>query len=150
MILSNKPKAASESRSESQPTGLADLERPNVGREAVAAFAIVGVFLAGLIGWASVAPGVVSIDGYRKTVQHLEGGIVDEILVREGALVAAGGQGRLPRFGARQVGRGLRGAAPSTPFPAPPPHRDAAPGVRRRIRRAAEGVVPAGSGDRAG
>ena len=83
---------------EDQPTGLADLKRPALGREAVASVAIVGVFLAGLIGWAAVAPldsaaiaqGVVSIDGYRKTVQHLEGGIVDEILVREGAQVSAG------------------------------------------------------------
>jgi HlyD family type I secretion membrane fusion protein len=33
---------------------------------------------------------VVSVDGYRKTVQHLEGGIVGEILVREGDRVAAG------------------------------------------------------------
>jgi len=78
--------------------GLADLKRPELGREAVASVAIVGVFLAGLIGWAAVAPldsaaiaqGVVSIDGYRKTVQHLEGGIVGEILVREGAQVSAG------------------------------------------------------------
>ena len=45
--------------------------------------------------WASVAPldsaaigsGVVSVENYRKTVQHLEGGIVREIKVRDGALV---------------------------------------------------------------
>ncbi len=88
------PKGAPEDR----PMGLADLKRPELGREAVASVAIVGVFLAGLIGWAAVAPldsaaiaqGVVSIDGYRKTVQHLEGGIVGEILVREGAQVSAG------------------------------------------------------------
>jgi HlyD family type I secretion membrane fusion protein len=78
--------------------GLADLERPELGREALAAIAIVGVFLTGLIGWASlaplesavIAPGVVSVEGYRKTVQHLEGGIVAEILVREGDRVEAG------------------------------------------------------------
>ena len=88
------PKGAAED----QPTGLADLKRPALGCEAVASVAIVGVFLAGLLGWAAVAPldsaaiaqGVVSIDGYRKTVQHLEGGIVGEILVREGAQVSAG------------------------------------------------------------
>ncbi len=83
----------------SEPAGgLADLERPCLGREAMAAAAITGVFLAGLIGWASlaplesaaIAPGVVSVDGYRKTVQHLEGGIVGEILVREGDRVEAG------------------------------------------------------------
>ena len=39
---------------------------------------------------AALAPGVVSADGGRKTVQHLEGGIVREIHVREGDRVQAG------------------------------------------------------------
>jgi HlyD family type I secretion membrane fusion protein len=39
---------------------------------------------------AVVAPGVVSVEGNRKTVQHLEGGIVRSILVREGQKVKAG------------------------------------------------------------
>ncbi len=39
---------------------------------------------------AAVAPGFVSPDGHRKTVQHLEGGIVRRIHVREGDLVRAG------------------------------------------------------------
>ncbi len=39
---------------------------------------------------AAVAPGVVKVDTYRKTVQHLEGGIVREILVREGDSVKQG------------------------------------------------------------
>lgn len=39
---------------------------------------------------ASIAQGVVVVEGSRKTVQHLEGGIVDEILVREGSEVEAG------------------------------------------------------------
>ena len=39
---------------------------------------------------AAIAPGVVSPDGYRKTIQHLEGGIVRAIHVAEGDLVAAG------------------------------------------------------------
>lgn len=41
------------------------------------------------LGSAALAPGVVTVDSYRKTVQHLEGGIVKEVLVREGDLVAA-------------------------------------------------------------
>ena len=90
----NAPKSATES----QPTALADLDRPKLAPEAIASIGIIGVFLAGLIGWsavaplesAAIAPGVVSVDGYRKTVQHLEGGIVGEILVREGDRVAAG------------------------------------------------------------
>lgn len=39
---------------------------------------------------AALAPGVVSPDGSRKTVQHLEGGIVDGIHVREGDVVESG------------------------------------------------------------
>ncbi|MBJ7414788.1 MAG: HlyD family type I secretion periplasmic adaptor subunit [Niveispirillum sp.] len=37
-----------------------------------------------------VAPGLVGADSNRKTIQHLEGGIVAEILVRDGATVKAG------------------------------------------------------------
>jgi HlyD family type I secretion membrane fusion protein len=39
---------------------------------------------------AAVAPGVVSADTSNKTVQHLEGGIIREILVTEGSQVAGG------------------------------------------------------------
>jgi len=46
-------------------------------------------FLAPLAG-ASIAPGVVSPDGSRKSVEHLEGGIVKTIHVAEGDQVVAG------------------------------------------------------------
>ena len=39
---------------------------------------------------AAIAPGVVSPDGNRKTIEHLEGGIVREIYVGEGDQVQAG------------------------------------------------------------
>lgn len=55
-------------------------------------------FIGGLAGWsifapldsAAVAPGVVSVETHRKTVKHLEGGIVEFILVQEGARVLRG------------------------------------------------------------
>jgi epimerase transport system membrane fusion protein len=61
----------------------------------------IGILLAGVGGFgawaalapidsAAVAPGVVTVELNRKTVQHLEGGIVREILVREGDRVAPG------------------------------------------------------------
>lgn len=54
-------------------------------------FGILGIWAAfGKISGAVVAPGKVKIDTERKTVQHLEGGIVDSILVREGDEVTAG------------------------------------------------------------
>ncbi len=39
---------------------------------------------------AAIGPGVVVLENYRKTVQHLEGGIVHQVHVREGQLVQAG------------------------------------------------------------
>jgi membrane fusion protein, type I secretion system len=61
-------------------------------------YLILALFFLGFGGWAghfaldsaTVAQGTVVVDGNRKTVQHLEGGIVREILVRDGDRVAAG------------------------------------------------------------
>ena len=60
--------------------------------------AVVALFLGGFAGWAAlaplesaaIAPGVLGVSGERKVVQHLEGGIVAEIAVAEGAIVDAG------------------------------------------------------------
>lgn len=61
-----------------------------------------GAFIVGVLGlcavWAvlarldgaAVAQGVVSVESSRKTIQHLEGGIVREILIRDGDLVQQG------------------------------------------------------------
>ena len=64
----------------------------------LAALLILLVFFGGFGAWATLvplsgaalAPGYVAPEGFRKTVQHLEGGIVSEILVREGSKVEAG------------------------------------------------------------
>lgn len=58
----------------------------------------VALFFGGLGGWvataklqgAVIAPGEVIVETYRKQVQHLDGGIVKEILVREGDMVEQG------------------------------------------------------------
>lgn len=54
-------------------------------------FGVIGLWAA-LVPLASgaVAPGKVVLDSNRKTIQHLEGGIVQEILVHEGEKVEAG------------------------------------------------------------
>jgi HlyD family secretion protein len=39
---------------------------------------------------AAIAPGTIKVEGQRRTIQHLEGGIVREILVRDGSKVNAG------------------------------------------------------------
>jgi len=54
--------------------------------------------LGGVFGWgafamidsAVIAPGTLMVEGNRRNVQHLEGGIVGEVLVRDGAIVVAG------------------------------------------------------------
>ncbi|MBL4906909.1 MAG: HlyD family type I secretion periplasmic adaptor subunit [Sneathiella sp.] len=56
------------------------------------------LFFGGFMGWAAFAPlgsaaiasGVVSVEGSKKTIQHLEGGIVDKILVKNGDFVERG------------------------------------------------------------
>ncbi len=55
-------------------------------------------FVGGLVAWSSLAPiesaaiavGTVSVNSNKKSVQHLEGGIVAKILVKDGQQVAAG------------------------------------------------------------
>jgi HlyD family type I secretion membrane fusion protein len=67
-------------------------------RQRLVGWAVVLLFFGGggLWAWlaplasAAVAPGVVSPEGKRKTVQHLEGGIIRAIHVREGSQVHAG------------------------------------------------------------
>jgi HlyD family secretion protein/epimerase transport system membrane fusion protein len=71
---------------------------PAVGREIVLGVAVIGLFLGGFMLWsalaplssAAIAPGQVVVRDNRKTVQHLEGGLIREILAREGDVVTAG------------------------------------------------------------
>ncbi|MBK1719773.1 HlyD family type I secretion periplasmic adaptor subunit [Thiocystis violacea] len=66
--------------------------------ERIAGLLILIVALGGFVLWsllapidgAAVAPGVVAVESARKTVKHLDGGIVSEILAREGDRVAEG------------------------------------------------------------
>ena len=72
--------------------------RFKISKETRWGYLIILLFFGGVVGWAAIAPlstaaiapGVVTVDGYRKTVQHLEGGIVEKILVHDGSRVVAG------------------------------------------------------------
>lgn len=76
------------------------LKRLASGRRRLIAFGFLLVFggFGGLGAWAALAPlqsavvagGTVKVASERKTVQHLEGGIISEILVKEGDRVNAG------------------------------------------------------------
>lgn len=75
-----------------------DAPRPRTRTPVMMGFLIVGVFVVGLGGWAAftplseaaVAPGILKVEGTRRTIQHFEGGIVREILVRDGDEVRQG------------------------------------------------------------
>src|SRR5690349_731830 len=76
----------------------APLNVPDPRKLALVGAAVVGFAFAGFAAWGALAPlsgavigtGVVKVDSNRKTLQHLEGGIVREIRVKDGDRVAKG------------------------------------------------------------
>jgi len=79
-------------------TGKTTLPSDSLGRSALLGCSIIAVFFGGLGGWASLAPlngavvanAVIKVDGNRKSVQHLDGGIVKDLRVKEGDRVNVG------------------------------------------------------------
>lgn len=75
------------------PVAPTDFRKPMV-----AGLAVIGIALGGFVGWAGFAPldsavvtsGIVTVESKRKVVQHREGGIVSQMMVKEGDQVAAG------------------------------------------------------------
>jgi HlyD family secretion protein len=73
-------------------------ERPRTRGTVLFGFAAIGIFFGAFAAWSSlaplseaaIAPGMIKVEGTRRTIQHLEGGIVREILVRDGERVRAG------------------------------------------------------------
>src|SRR3954470_8921612 len=73
-------------------------EYPPVRRVLLAGVALAVFGFGGFSTWAAlaplssaaIAPGIVTADTNRKTVQHLDGGVIAEILVRDGDRVEAG------------------------------------------------------------
>ena len=59
---------------------------------------VMSFFVFAFVGWGAlvplaggaVAPGIISPDGNRRTVQHLEGGIIAQLMVRDGDVVGVG------------------------------------------------------------
>lgn len=78
----------------------ADMNDPNlVTRKPIIIGGWMMIFVFGFLGlWsafaplasAAIAPGKVILSGSKKSIQHLEGGVIEEILVREGQAVKAG------------------------------------------------------------
>jgi HlyD family secretion protein len=75
-----------------------DALRASTRGPVLAGIVVTALLITAFGGWAStaplaagaVAPGVISPDGSRKTIQHLEGGIISEIMVRDGDVVEVG------------------------------------------------------------
>jgi HlyD family type I secretion membrane fusion protein len=78
------------------------LQQPNFptryGRTALTGWLVILTAFGGLAAWSTFAPlstaaiasGTVVVDSFRKSVQHLQGGIIQDILVRDGQHVEAG------------------------------------------------------------
>lgn len=71
---------------------------PELGMPLYVGIGIILLFFGSFLGWAifaplesaAIAPGEVSVDTKSKTIQHLEGGIIGKILVRDGDRVKPG------------------------------------------------------------
>src|SRR3954467_10266685 len=70
----------------------------SIKQVALAGWLIIAVFFGGIGAWAATAPlngavvgnAVVKVEGNRKSVQHLDGGIIKELRIKEGDKVRAG------------------------------------------------------------
>ncbi|MET4116008.1 HlyD family type I secretion membrane fusion protein [Bradyrhizobium sp. JR4.1] len=90
--------AANRSRTPMSAASLHGGPNDSIRRIALVGWLIIAAFFGGLGTWAVTAPlngavvanAVIKVDGNRKSVQHLDGGIVNELHVREGDKVLAG------------------------------------------------------------
>ena len=84
------PVAESDSRGKAKAPSMWRPLRTALLTLAISGGAVVGWGVIAKIDSAAVAPGTLVVDLNRRTVQHLEGGIVGEVLVREGDTVRTG------------------------------------------------------------
>lgn len=97
-VAASEPSPPVPGASPSTPTGDEAGLRRAIRGPVRTGLTLIAVFLGGFMAWGltvpiaggAVAPGVISPDGNRRTVQHLEGGIIAALRVRDGDKVAAG------------------------------------------------------------
>lgn len=98
MLTENIPNLQAVPQSTSEPNASTQSKLPNDPRRpARFGLWVLGIGFGGFLLWSGLAPldegvptsGSVSIDTKRKSVQHLSGGIISEVLVKEGQFVKA-------------------------------------------------------------
>jgi HlyD family secretion protein len=89
------------------------IQEPSIRRLVMAGFALLFISVGSFLSWglfasldrAAIAVGSIVVDGNKKTVQHLEGGILKDLLVKEGDMVQTGQV--LMRLDATQLESGM-------------------------------------------
>jgi HlyD family type I secretion membrane fusion protein len=87
-----------EATRQAEPKRRGPLTEMGLRSRVVVAILVIGAFFGGFGLWSGFAPlqsgaiasGSVNVTGQRKTLQHLEGGIVDRLMVKEGEAVTSG------------------------------------------------------------
>jgi HlyD family secretion protein len=93
VALNNKLRLSKEIRPAARPADIAELRRPLAIGLALSGLIALAVFVWGSVATLSgavIAHGIVVVDGNSKKIQHQQGGVIGEILVRDGSRVSAG------------------------------------------------------------
>ena len=93
VALNNNLRPSKEIRPAATPADVAELRRPLAIGLALSGLIALAVFVWGSVATLSgavIAHGIVVVDGNSKKIQHQQGGVIGEILVRDGSRVSAG------------------------------------------------------------
>ena len=93
VVLNNNLRPSKEIRPAATPADVAELRRPLAIGLALSGLIALAVFVWGSVATLSgavIAHGIVVVDGNSKKIQHQQGGVIGEILVRDGSKVSAG------------------------------------------------------------
>jgi HlyD family secretion protein len=93
VILNKTSRSSKQIRPATAPADIAELRRPLTIGLALSGLIALAIFVWGgvaTLSGAVIAHGIVVVDGSSKKIQHQQGGVIGEILVRDGSRVSAG------------------------------------------------------------
>jgi HlyD family secretion protein len=93
ITLNKTSRSSKQIRPATAPADIAEMRRPLTIGLAVSALIALAVFVWGSVATLSgavIAHGIVVVDGSSKKIQHQQGGVIGQILVRDGSRVSAG------------------------------------------------------------